>query len=381
MAVSMDLSLVIRGGTVLTPDGFRPDLDVGLAGERIAAVGPRLERATEELDARGLYVLPGLVDVHIHGAGGSEHPAEMARFLPGTGVTAFLPTLAASAPDDTLAFVASVADAEHAEGAEVLGSHLEGPFLAAERRGAQPPEHLRSPDLAEVDRILAAAGGTLQRVTLAPELPGAEAVVARLVQAGVQVSLGHSSCTYAEALQAAAWGATSVTHTYNAMAPFHHREPGLVGAALTCERLMAELIADGVHVHPAAARALIASRGPAGVAVVSDALPPLGLPPGEYDWLGRRIVTDGIVASLAGEAIAGSVTPMLQAVRNLVSWGVPLEHAASMASAVPARLAGAANRKGRIAPGCDADLLLLDAQLELVQTYCRGRAKRGTMAH
>jgi N-acetylglucosamine-6-phosphate deacetylase len=368
--------LAIRGGCVLTPEGFRDGLDVTIGEARIVALGAA-PAASQDVDASGLYVLPGFVDVHLHGAGGSASPAEMARFLPRTGVTAFLPTLAASSPDETLDFVRSVAGVTTGPGtAEVLGSHLEGPYLSPSHCGAQPGEHLRPPDPAEIERLLAAAGRTLRRVTLAPEMAGALAAIGQLTAAGVQVSLGHSACTYEQAMAAAGRGASSVTHTYNAMGAFHQRAPGLVGAALACERLVAELIADGVHVHPAAALALIRARGAAGVAIVSDGLPPLGLPPGEYAWGARTVVSDGTAVRLRSGGLAGSATSLVQALRNLVGWGVPVADAARMLSQTGARLAGAGagERKGAIAVGFDADVVLLDRHLQVVATYCRGVA-------
>jgi N-acetylglucosamine-6-phosphate deacetylase len=371
---AQDQSLTLRGGTLLTPSGLRPGWDVAIAGSSIASVGQQLAAAPTDLDVSGLYVLPGFVDVHVHGAAGTTEPAEMARFLPSTGVTSFLPTLAASSPDDTLAFVAQIARLENQDrAAEVLGTHLEGPFLSAERCGAQPRQHLRQPDTNEIERLIAVAAGTLRRMTLASELPRARDVIRRLIAAGVQVSLGHSSCTHQQALQAARWGATSVTHTYNAMAPFHHREPGLIGAALTAAGLLAELIADGIHVHPAAALTLIRARGPEAVAIVTDGLTALGLPPGPYAWSGRPITSDGAVARLEDGALAGSATTMNQAFRNLLGWGVPLEQAATMLSRTPAILAGAPTRKGLIAPAFDADLIILDSDLRLAATYCRGQ--------
>jgi N-acetylglucosamine-6-phosphate deacetylase len=269
-----------------------------------------------------------------------------------------------------LDFLASIR-AVDGEGAEVLGSHLEGPFLAADRCGAQRPECLHAPGMAEVERMLVAASGSLRRMTLAPELAGASMVVRRLVAAGVQVSLGHSSCTLEQALAAVSSGASSVTHTFNAMARFHHREPGLIGAALTCDGLASELIADGVHVHPFAALALI--RAAREVAVVTDGLDCLGLPEGDYSFMGQPVASDGAVARLGDGTLAGSATPLLQAVRNLVSWGVRLEDAARMASAVGARLAGVAERKGALAEGFDGDVIVLNKELGLVATVCRGR--------
>ena len=370
----MRMDLAIRGGSVLTPTGFQEGMAVGIGGGRVVALGD-VEEAETEVDASGLHVLPGFVDVHIHGAGGSSDPRTMARFLPNTGVTAFLPTLAASSTEDTLAFASSLALVRSEAGAaEVLGGHLEGPFLSRQHCGAQPAEHLRAPDVAQVERLLAAAGGTLRRMTIAPELAGAHKVISRLVEGGVQVSLGHSACSYEQAVEAVGWGASAVTHTYNAMAPFHHRAPGLAGAAATSERLVAELIADGVHVHPAAAVALVRACGAARVAVVSDGLPALGLAAGEYDWAGRAVHSDGLVAQLADGRLAGSATTLLQALRNLVSWGVPLADTARMLAQTGARLAGVGNRKGAIAPGFDADIVLLDRELRLVATYCRGAA-------
>jgi N-acetylglucosamine-6-phosphate deacetylase len=366
----VELELCLRGGTVLTPSGFITG-DVGIAGGQIAAVGS-LGRAASDVDASGLHVLPGFVDVHVHGAGGSCGPTDMARFLPGTGVTAFLPTLATSSPEDTLAFLEAVSELRGNAEAEVLGSHLEGPFLSADRCGAQRREHLRAPDPREVERWLEAARGTLRRVTLAPELPGARQVVERLVEAGVQVSLGHSACTYLQAEEAVNWGASSVTHTFNAMAPFHQREPGLAGAALTLPKLVSELIADGVHVHRGACLALIRACSAASVAVVSDGLPALGLAAGRYEWQGRTVISDGAVGRLEDGTLAGSATPMVQALRNLVGWGTELAEAAHMLSAAGAALAGAGSRKGSIAEGFDADLVLLDGELRLAATYCRG---------
>jgi len=366
----VELELCLRGGTVLTPSGFITG-DVGIAGGRIAAVGC-LGRAASDVDASGLHVLPGFVDVHVHGAGGSCDPAEMARFLPRTGVTAFLPTLATASPEETLAFLEGISELRGIAEAEVLGSHLEGPFLSADHCGAQRSEHLRAPDRGEVEGWLETARGTLRRVTLAPELPGARQVVERLVKAGVQVSLGHSGCTYLQAEEAVNWGASSVTHTFNAMAPFHQREPGLAGAALTLPKLVSELIADGAHVHRGACLALVRVRSAASVAVVSDGLPALGLAAGRYQWQGRTVISDGAVGRLEDGTLAGSATPMVQALRNLVSWGAELAEAAQMLSAAGAALAGAGSRKGTIAEGFDADLVLLDGELRLTATYCRG---------
>jgi N-acetylglucosamine-6-phosphate deacetylase len=233
-------------------------------------------------------------------------------------------------------------------------------------------EHIRPPDVEEARHLISAGNGTLRRVTLAPELPAARTVIELLASSAVQVSLGHTQCSYEVAIHGIEWGANSVTHVYNAMAPFHHRAPGLVGAALADERLLVEVIADGVHVDSAAVLAVVLARGAEHVCVVTDGLPPLGLARGAHEWQGRRIESDGGVCRLPDGTLAGSATSMLDAVRNLASWGVPLEDCARMAAGTGAGLAGVAKRKGQIAVGFDADLVLLDNGLQLVASYCRG---------
>jgi N-acetylglucosamine-6-phosphate deacetylase len=364
--------LVIRRGKVLAGSGWR-EVDVGIAAGRIAGLRKGL-RAEVEVDAAGLHVAPGFVDAHVHGANGSDDTEAMAAFLPSTGVTSFLPTLASAPPGETLAFVERLAGRTPRPGqAEILGGHLEGPWLSPDYAGAHVLECLRPPDVQEARRLLQAASGSLRRVTIAPELPGARAVIELLAEAGLQVSLGHSGCSFEQAMDAATWGASSVTHVYNAMTRFHHRAPGLVGAAMASDRLACELIADGVHVHRAAALALVRARAAqAGVALVSDGLPALGLPAGSHQWHGLLTISDGTVCRFPDGTLAGSASSLLQGVRNLVTWGVPLEQACRMAAASGAHLAGAQDRKGVIAEGYEADLVLLDGSLNVMETYCRG---------
>ena len=361
----------------VTPDGVRNDVAVRVSAGRIVEVTTGMR---SDSDHSAEWILPGFIDLHVHGGGGysvhsPDEVAKLSTFLPQTGVTAYLPTLSTSAPDATLTFLRAVKDAQRGSsdaGAEIVGSHLEGPFLSKERKGAQPEAHIRVPDETEVDAWIEASQGTLSRVSLAPEVPNARRIIALLAAHGVGVSIGHSNATYEEACEAVEWGAVSTTHTYNAMSPLDHRRPGVVGLALTHPRVTAELISDGVHVHPIAALLLIRAKGPERVAVVTDGVPPMALPPGTHKWRDREVMSDGVAVRDKAGNLTGSATGMDGALRNLVNWGVSVQAAAQMLSTTPARLARVDNRKGHIATGYDADLVLLDDQLRPLSTFCRG---------
>jgi N-acetylglucosamine-6-phosphate deacetylase len=336
------------------------------------------EGADVVIDAAGLLVAPGLIDLQCNGALGIDLASEpeqlwdLATVLPRWGVTAWLPTIVTSPPgvaDRALAALAAGPPPAWT-GAVPLGLHLEGPFLAPDKRGAHDPTLLTSPDLEAIGHWSRDAGVTL--VTLAPELAGARAVVQALVDRGVIVSLGHSAASAALASDAVDWGARWVTHLFNAMAPLHHREPGLAGVALTDERLHVGLIADGVHVAPAMVAVAQRALGPR-LTLVTDAVAALGMPPGRHT-LGRAEVTvgdDGV--RLADGTLAGSTLSLDQAVRNLVAFtACPAEMALHAASAAPAELLGDSAR-GALAPGARADLVVLTRDLEVVMTVVAGR--------
>ena len=389
--------LVVHGGEVLTPEG-RQHADLVIAGGWIAELRPRSGPAEEQgsdrtLDAAGLVVVPGFVDLQCNGGAGIDLTAEperlweLAAVLPRWGVTAWLPTIVTS-PEDIRRRALEVIAAEPPPGSGVratpLGLHLEGPFLAGDRRGAHAAAHLREPDPALVAGWTRKAGVAL--VTLAPELPGALDLVPLLAAEGVVVALGHSSATAAQATAAVDLGARAVTHLFSAMAPLHHRAPGLVGAALTDERLTVGLIADGIHVDPVvvdlATRAL-GSR----LALVTDAVAALGGPPVTSAPPGRpgvpvqlgdveAIAHDGAVR-LSDGTLAGSLLSLDRAVANLMAFaGVGLERAVAAAATTPARLLGLADERGVIRPGAAGDVVLLDvtaAGPEVVATVVAGQ--------
>ena len=347
--------LTVRSGRVLTASGWAAR-DVALDGERIVTG----HTTTRVLDATGLLVAPGFVDVQCNGAFGVDLAAEPERVdevaarLPEVGVTAWCPTLVTSPPDRFERLRAAVATSPAPGAARALGLHLEGPLLAPQRRGAHRPELLRMPGAVDASRWTRADGVAL--VTLAPELPGALGLIARLRASGVTVSVGHTAASPAQLDAAFAAGARTVTHLCNGMPPFHHRSPGPVGWALAHRRVVAGLIADGVHVDPLALAALHAALGPARTLLVSDAVAPAGLP-GAAD---AERLRDG--------TLAGGTMLLDQCVRNLVAFtGCSAAAAVRSVTAVPARVLGRRDR-GRIAPGYVAELTLLTPDLHVVGT-------------
>lgn len=371
-------------------DGF-----VRIRGGRIAAVGPDAGREPGEpvVDLRGCWLLPGLVDLHVHGAGGwdtyalpgpgdPDTAAGLARLLAACGTTAFWPTLATHRPEAMEAacrYWAARVQASPpgpAPGARILGIHLEGPFLNPARAGAQNADWMLPPSPPAVERLLAAGAGAVRRVTLAPELPGALAAARRLAAAGVLVAAGHTDASYEEMAAARAAGVALVNHAFNAMRGLHQREPGAAGAALDpALGLDCEVIADGLHVHPAILRVLWRLKGPERLAAVSDAVAAALLPPGTYD-VGAFTVTVGPdgTSRLPDGTLAGATATLLDGVRVLVERaGLELTEAVRCAATVPARLAGVGDRKGRVRPGYDADLVAVDGSWRVRAVWVEGR--------
>ena len=342
----------------------------------ITRVTPGLDPGADVVVSEGL-IAPGFVELQINGAYGVDfttdagtNVVEASARLPAGGVTAFVPTVITSPFDGYPRRLAEAREAaREARGAEVLGLHLEGPYLSPRRPGAHDPSLLRAIDL---DEILAWAAPDIVRiVTLAPELPGAAAAVRALRARGILVSVGHSNASYEEAMAAFAAGIAWGTHLYNAMSPLGQREPGLMGALLVSP-VPVGLITDGVHSHPAMVKVAYRCKGADGIAIVTDAMEAMGMAPGIYRLGDRSVIVDGATARLADGTLAGSILTMDAGVRNMVEFsGCALVEALAMASATPARILGLA-RKGRIAAGCDADLTILDGSGRVAETWARG---------
>ena len=353
-------------GQVLTPAGW-----IAARLHHAAAI-TRIEPWPDAPPDR--FILPGFVDLHVHGGGGSdtmegpEAVAQLARFHACHGTTALLPTTVTAPAADLLRATDGVAAARPGPGAaRILGLHLEGPFINPAVLGAQPPFAI-PPDLALVDAI--GSRVALRVVTMAPEIDVEGVLLAHLVARGVRVQLGHTSCTDAQARAALQAGASGFTHLFNAMTPLHHRAPGCVGCALAVAE-HAEIILDGIHVAPAAI--LAALRAIPGLYGVTDAIAAAGMPDGEYRLGTHAVHKRGDTARLADGTLAGSVLTMDGALRTLLGLGVPLAEAARRLSTVPADYLGEAEI-GRIAPGLPADLVVVDAAGRLLHVAAEGVA-------
>ncbi|MDI3298032.1 MAG: N-acetylglucosamine-6-phosphate deacetylase [Bacillota bacterium] len=373
-AVAGPVAVLVRDGRVV--DVWRE------TGSRQAA--ERLAGAGEVADLGGARLAPGFIDLHTHAfrghdvtSGGAEEVAAMARELPRTGVTAFYPTVASAPPEATERQVRRIAqvagDGPPPPAAEVLGIRLEGPYISKAKKGAQYEPAIRPPDAGELARLAEAAQGWLRFLDFAPEEDGDGSFLAAVVERGLIACVGHTMATYEQALRAIDGGARHCTHLFDAMPPLAHRAPGAPGAFLSDRRATVEVIADGIHLHPAVLRLVLAARGADEVALVTDAVAAAGLGDGEYEFAGRRVlVRDGAVR-LPDGTLAGSTLTMDRAVRNMVALaGASWEEAIRMATWTPARIAGVAERKGRVAAGMDADLVALDAEGRVVATWTRG---------
>ena len=371
----------IVNGNVYTPDQVLAPGTVLIEEERITAVGAAdtLAVPTEAkvIDAEGMAVVPGFIDVHMHGLMGHDAMgpglAHVIRDLPAFGVTAFLGTTLTLPRDETLANLEEMVEVLDAPplGAQCLGIHLEGPFLSPSRPGMATSDWFEPLNWESFQAFQQTAKGHTRMLTFAPELNGAMACIPRLIEAGVVPVIGHSNATFEQVAKAVQLGLSHATHTFNAMRPLHHREPGVVGAVMYFDEIVAELIADGVHVHPAVMAILLRIKGVERVALVSDASPLAGLPDGEYEWEHKPVFVRDGSCRLADGTIAGAHALLDTGVRNLVNpVGLPLEQALVPATRVPADVLGL--RKGRLAPGYDADVVLLDEALKPTLTIVEG---------
>lgn len=372
--------MLLADARVVTPEAVLDPGWVRVDGDRITGVGPARPPDgpdAEVVELHGRHLLPGFVDLHVHGGGGasmqSRDPDEVraaVEFHRGRGTTSLLASLM-TAELDALVDVLPVLARLAADGT-LVGVHLEGPFLNPLRAGAHDPRRLRPPDAAALDRLVDAGDGSVRSVTVAPELPGGLDLVRRVVDAGAVAAVGHTDATHDEAVAAFAAGATLVTHLFNGMRPFHHREPGVVGAALGSTDVTAELVLDGIHVHDAVARLALAAA-PDRIALVTDATTAAGAGDGPAT-LGDAVVQvrDG-APRLDDGTLAGSVLTMDAAVRRaVVGLGLPLPVAARAAATTPARVLGLADRIGSIAPGRRADLVVLDDALDVEGVMAAG---------
>lgn len=360
----LDADFIWRHGDILLSNGLISAIDSPSA--------IRADAADQSIDSRGLRLFPGLIDLHTHGAVGSdtmdataEGLETVSHFLATHGTTAFLPTSMAS---DRKSLLQVFQPPPPVTGAVILGYHMEGPFLNADKAGAMDPQYLRHPDITELRQYR-----HIRRITVAPELDGALDFIRQLTeQTDIKVSLGHTVADYQTGLTAFAQGAQSLTHLYNAMPPLLHRDPGIIAAAID-SGAAAELISDNIHVHPSMVRVAWKLFGRQRLALISDAIRATGLTDGTYDLGGQTVYVRGGEARLADGHIAGSTVTLWQCLHRAHASGIPLEDAACMASATPADLLGEANSRGRIKKGLRADLILAEGD-SIRQVWIGGQA-------
>jgi N-acetylglucosamine-6-phosphate deacetylase len=383
-----NMSIIIHHGSIVTPnktikDGYVFVNDAGI----ISQIGERLPvgtQASQTIDLQGNTLIPGLVDIHLHGGCGvnfekdyqPEAVAPLNNHLAAQATTAYLRTFCAAAKPELEALLVAHVESLKVEssGARCFGFHLEGPFLSLQKRGAFNPQWLHSPELSEVRAYIASGQGYIRQVTLAPELDNAFETAAYLNQVGVVAAFGHTNASFELAIEALNGNFRHVTHVFNAMSSFNHRNPGAVGAVLLSKMVTAELIADFVHVHPQAIQLLINSIGLQRIVLITDAMAAAGMQDGVYDLAGQSVHVCDHTARLEDGTLAGSVATLLECVQNMVcKVGVSLREAVNMASINPARAMHLAHITGSIEVNKSADVVILDQDLSPVQTLVKGK--------
>jgi N-acetylglucosamine-6-phosphate deacetylase len=366
-------------GRAFVDGAIQSGITVVIDGEQIVAVRDGAP-PKDTVFVRGVIV-PGFIDLHVHGGDGAdfmdatdEAAARVASFHARNGTTAMAATTLSGSREairDAIAAITRVAKFCPDTCAEICGIHLEGPYINVRRAGAQNVASIRPADIHEVESWLAQAPNLRWIITLAPELDGARGLIEHFRDRAL-FSIGHTAADYAEAVAALEWGASHFTHLFNAMTGVHHREPGTAGAALVSPHATAELIADGIHVHPAVLR-IAATAMPKRIALITDAVRAAGMPDGQYKLYEHEFsVRDG-AARLGDGTLAGSVLTMQRAVQNMVELaGLPFEMVIPLATEVPARILGVADRKGKIAAGYDADVVVLSPRFEVERVFLRG---------
>ncbi len=371
--------MIIKNGTLLTDTFEFKQFDIAFE-KTITDIGANLSGGVS-FDATDCYVIPGLVDTHMHGAVGESFlevkegsASTICEFEAKNGTTTLVPALSAAVEEKMTAAIKDIcAVAKKQEGeAKLLGIHLEGPFFSLKYKGAHLPKNIRTPDAQEFDRLYAASEGMVKIITMAPETENGIETVGHIAEKGVTVSVGHSDATYNEALAAFDAGATQTTHTFNAMSPLNHRNPGVVGGGMMRSDVTCELICDFFHVHPDVVKLLISIKGSDKVTMITDSEVGTGLPDGEYIVNGRTLTVRDQKTYTEDGTIAGGTSVLLDGVKNLVSIGIPLCEAVKMASKNGAIAAKIYDRVGSLAVGKDADILVLDRDLNLKAVFVNG---------
>lgn len=382
------MNLAINNADIITPFRVIKRGSLVIEGKKIAAIGEakevRIPSGIRTINAEGMMVTPGFVDLLVHGGGGygfadmsTESVEKISEFYFRHGTTGLLAALYSKPEKEMIADVRRIAEfCRTNKSSNVWGIHLEGPFINKELHGAMKKDYLWQPSVEKWRKLFDVSQGYIRLMTIAPELAGVEEVMREAAKNDVVLSIGHSAATYPEVLKAIDNGAAHVTHMFNAMKPFHHREPGVVLAAMLHNELKVELIADGIHVHPAVMRLMYQVKGEGGIVLISDAIRASGMPDGEYTFMDQKILVKGKKAYLPDGTLAGSTLTMEQAVKNMVQLvDVPLTHAVRMATLNGAKVLGLEHHKGILAVGKDADLVVLDQDFRVQMTVYEGKIR------
>jgi N-acetylglucosamine-6-phosphate deacetylase len=372
--------MIIKKGSVYTEEGVFSKQDISVEGEFFSDCANMEEDKEELLDAEGLWVIPGLTDIHFHGCvnydlcdGTREAVAAMAEYELRNGITNICPATM-TMPESVLVQIAELAAAyENPEGADLVGINMEGPFVSREKKGAQNENYIIPPSLALYHKLQEISGNRFRLVDIAPEEPGALEFM-KAVKDEIVVSIAHTTADYDLAVKALRAGASHVTHLYNAMPPYSHRAPGVVGAASDSQDCRVELICDGIHVHPSVVRNTFRIFGSDRIVLVSDSMRATGLEDGVYTLGGQKVNVMGKLAVLEDGTIAGSVSNLMECVRICVKeMGIPLEQAVRSAAVNSAKAIGIYDRYGSITPGKYANAVLLDQELNIKYVILRGK--------
>ncbi|MBR5309119.1 MAG: N-acetylglucosamine-6-phosphate deacetylase [Clostridia bacterium] len=370
--------MILKNATIINSDFDKELSDIRIENGKIAEIGKNL-CGDEVKDMTGKYILPGFVDTHIHGAYGERISdadttlSKIKSFEATQGVTSIAISTASSNYENLVKQMKNaLASSKIKEGTKIAAVHAEGPFLSLKYKGAMNEKNLIAPDKRLLDEMIDAGGGLLKIITVAPEREGCLEFIEYAVSRGIAVSMGHTDATYDEAISAIKAGASRLTHTFNAMRPINHREPGVLVAALNEPSVMCEVICDYVHLHPATIKMIYNIKGRDGICMISDSGHAAGLEISEFEVDGiKRYVRDGVVR-LENGTIAGSAMTLADGVRHLIRDGIPMEDVAKMASFNPARAIGLEDSIGSIAVGKCADLAVLDGEFRVVSTYIDG---------